>query len=339
MPQALDRFFDTPELHFLAFNHDDALFVHMDRASYHRSIFLDHRISSLDVEPMRTAVAPLIAAARDREIVRTGWIFHVAHCGSTLLARILDSPRTGLVLREPLPLRQLGVLAAGGSQSDNWAGRLKLAYVLAARRFEPSQPTVVKANVPVNFIVPQILQFDSGAPVILLYSTLEPYLLAILRDPRHRAWVNRVTRLLEPALASKVGLDPYSDTVERAAALWLSQMLIFSAVLSSNPSARTLDSEKLFAAPIKAAEAAAMHFGLSFVDALGSVDELTSTYSKDPSRSFNEALRRQRQRDDRIALRDDLGRARRWIEQAAASRDLPKSLDQPLFGAVSPLLT
>jgi hypothetical protein len=338
MPQALDRFFDTPELHLLAFNQDDALFVRMDRASYHRSIFLDHRISSLDLEPMSMAVEPLIAAARKRPAVRTGWIFHIAHCGSTLLARMIDSPKSGLVLREPPPLRQLGILAAGGSHSDNWADRLKLAHVLVARRFEPSQPTVVKANVPVNFIIPQIVQLDTDAPVILLYSALEPYLLAVLREPRRRAWVDRVTRSLEPVLAEKVRLDPHSNTVERAAALWLAQMLVFNAAIGSNPCVRTLDAEAFFASPAKAAETAAMHFGLSFTDAAGSLDELTSTYSKDPSRSFSEASRLERQKDDRIVLRDELKRARHWIEGAAATGELPQFLDQPLFGTASRLL-
>jgi hypothetical protein len=338
MPAALDRFFDTPELHFLAFDQDHALFTRMDRDAYHRSIFHDHRSSSLDAEPINMPVAPLIAAARERPIMRTGWIFHVAHCGSTLLARMIDSPRSGLVLREPRPLRQLGVLAAGGDRPDDWGDRLNLAHAMVARRFEPSQPTMVKANVPVNFIVPQILQFDPGAPVILLYLALEPYLLAILREPRRRAWVDRVTRLLEPALAAKVGLGPRSDTVERATALWLAQMLIFNAALVSNPYVRTLDAEALFTSPTKAAEAAAMHLGLSFTDEVGRLDELTSSHSKDPSRAFNEAVRRQRQEDDRIVLRDDLKRARRWIGQTAASSDLPESLDQPLFGTVSPLL-
>ncbi len=140
---------------------------------------------------------------------------------------------------------------------------MKLAYALAARRFEASEPTVVKANVPVNFIIPDILKLDPGAPAILLYLALEPYLLAILRDPRRRGWIDRVTRLLEPALSAKVDLDPRSDTVERAAALWLTQMLIFDTVAGSNPGVRTLDAEAFFASPAKIAEAAALHLGLS----------------------------------------------------------------------------
>lgn len=338
MPQALDRFFDTPELHFLAFDQDDALFARMDRASYHRSIFLDHRTSSLDPEPIRTAIEPLIAVARERTIPRTGWIFHIAHCGSTLLARMIDRPQSGLVLREPPPLRQLGVQAVEGSRSDAWADRLKLAYAMAARRFEASQPTVVKANVPVNFIIPQIVELDPGAPVILLYLPFELYLLAILREPRRRAWVDRVARLLEPALGAMIDRNPPSNTVERAAALWRAQMLIFDAVLDSNPSARSLDAEQFFASPAKAAEAAAMHFGLSHADEFGRLDELTSTYSKDPSQPFDEAARRQRQKDARIMLRDELGRARRWIEQAAPSGDLPQTLGQPLLGEASLLV-
>jgi hypothetical protein len=338
MPLALDTIFDTPEHHFLAFDGNDALFIRMDRGSYHRSIFLDRRASSLELEPIKTAVAPLIVEAGVRMVPRTGWIFHIAHCGSTLLARMIDRPQSGLILREPPPLRQLGVLAAGGNQSDDWAGRLMLAHAMAARRFEPSQPTVVKANVPVNFIIAQILEFDPDAPVVLLYLALEPYLLAVLRDPRRRAWVDRVTRLLEPALAATVGLGSRSDTVERAAALWLAQMLIFNAVLGSNHSARSLDAEVFFESPAKVAEAAAMHLGLSQMDDFGNLDELTSTYSKNPSRPFNEFERRLRQKEDRIVLRDDLGKARRWIEQAAASSDLPQSLGQPLLGPVSPLL-
>jgi hypothetical protein len=338
MPQVLDTIFDTPELHCLAFEADDALFIQMDSESYHSSIFLDHRVLSLGGKPIRIPIAPLIAKAREHTVPQTGWIFHLAHCGSTLLSRMLDSSESALILREPPPLRQLGVLAAGGNRSGDWANRLKLAYALAARRFGPSQPTAVKANVPVNFIIPQIFKVNPDAPMILLYLALEPYLLAVLREPRRRAWVDRVTRLLEPALAIEVGLDPSSNTTERAAALWLAQILIFGAVLATNGCARSLDAEAFFAAPIDAAATAAKHLGLTFSEAAGTRDELLSAHSKDPSRHFDETARRQRQEKDRIALAEDLARARRWIEQAAASRDLPKSLSRPLFGTASPLL-
>lgn len=328
MAPSLDKLFDTPELHFVAFDKDDALFIQMDRASYHRSIFLDHRAFSPNAELIRTPVAPLIAAARDRPILRTGWIFHFAHCGSTLLSRLIDSPESALVLREPRPLRQLGVLAARSNQSEDWAGRLKLALALVSRRFEPSQPTVVKANVPVNFIMPEIIQLDAHAPVVLLYLRFEPYLLAILREQRRREWVNRVTRLLEPTLATRVGLKSDSNTAERAAALWLAQMLMFNAVVRSNARVRIMDAEALFASPVETAEAAAKHFGLCLTDETGSLNEVASVHSKDPSRSFNDAVRQERELRDKVVLRDDLELARRWMEQAPAAADLPDGAGQ-----------
>ena len=338
MALAVDTIFGTPEYHFLSFDGDDALFVRMDRLSYHRSIFLDGRISSPEPQPIRTPLAPLIVEARGREIPRTGWIFHVAHCGSTLLARMIDQPQSGLVLREPPPLRQLGIQSAGGRQSRDWADRLRLAVAMASRRFEPSQRTVVKANVPVNFILPQILELDPGAPVILLYFALEPYLLAILRDADKRAWVDRLTRQLGPALAAATGLRPEAPTAERAAALWLAQMLVFNTILNSIPSARSLDAEVFFASPAEVAEAAALHFNMSATEGGDELDRLTSTYSKDPSRPFDEAARRRRQEDDRGRLEQDLAKARRWIDSSPTSNGLPASLDRPLFGAASPLL-
>lgn len=50
------------------------------------------------------SLAPRASAAQS-----TTWIFQMAHCGSTLLARALDDPGASLVLREPLSLRQTAV--------------------------------------------------------------------------------------------------------------------------------------------------------------------------------------------------------------------------------------
>src|SRR6478735_4694267 len=106
MALTLDDLYSSPD-HFLhSFDNDAALFVPMDRAAYHRSIFLDDRIS-----PAGDGVAPVpLAALTNVPPPRpTGWIFHVAHCGSTLLARALDTLGGNLVLREPLALRQAAV--------------------------------------------------------------------------------------------------------------------------------------------------------------------------------------------------------------------------------------
>lgn len=332
-----DDLFATPDQHFLAFDGDDALFVRMDRDSYHRSIFLDRRNAARGAQPTRVALMPLVEAARERVVPRTGWIFHVAHCGSTLLARLIDQPRSGLVLREPPPLRQLGVTAVNGEAGKAWDARLRLAAAMAARRYDPALATVVKANVPVNFILPRLLAIDPGAPSILLHFALEPYLLAVLGSPGNRAWIDRVTGLLAPVLAS-VGLDPSAGTPQRAAALWLAQMRLFDDTLGAFPDAASLDAESFFAAPITVAAAAAAHLGLCPIDAKRSAEQLAS-YSKEPTRRFDEIDRLARQARRRIALHDDIAASRRWLEASNGIADLPPHLGRPLLGASTKLLS
>lgn len=337
MGPPIDDLFATPGQHFLAFEGDTALFLKMDRGSYHRSIFLDRRINALDAFPMRAPLAPLTEMARGQDILRTGWIFHVAHCGSTLLSRLIDRLDGGLVLREPPPLRQLGIAAASGSAGEAWSERLRLAAAMASRRFDPAWPSVVKANVPVNFILPQLLALNADAPAILLHFTLEAYVLAVLGNASHRAWIDQLSGQMMSVLAAAVGLSPGATTAERAAALWLAQMAMFDAALRAHPAARSLDAEALFADPIGVASAAALHLGLRPL-AIGTDSELISRYSKNPAKRFDESDRRAQQAERRIALADEINTARRWVDASAATCKLPACLDRSLLGEATPLL-
>ena len=105
MSLTLDDLFASPDHYLHSFEGDAAVFVPMDREAYRRSIFLDGRTRPAANRSMRLPAGALVEPVRRPE--PTGSIFHVAHCGSTLLARALDRPSTNLVLREPLALRQL----------------------------------------------------------------------------------------------------------------------------------------------------------------------------------------------------------------------------------------
>src|SRR5215218_6527686 len=183
MSLTLDDLFKSPDHYLQSFEGDAAVFVPMDRAAYHRSIFLDHRLSPAADRSMRLPLAALTGEAPPP--AATGWIFHVAHCGSTLLARALDDPSLNLVLREPLALRQQAF--------DRDPKRLAVTAAMLSKRYRDDLPTIVKANVPVNFLLPEIVALDPEAPAIFLYSSLRDYLLAILRSENHRGWLNRVT--------------------------------------------------------------------------------------------------------------------------------------------------
>ena len=142
------------------------------------------------------------------------------------------------VLREPLALRQTAI------HPD--AGRLALVSAMLGKRYRADAPTLVKANVPVNFLLPQLADTDAEARAILLYLPLRAYLLAILRSDNHRTWLRNVTAQLAAYLGD---LSTLTDA-ERAAALWLAQVNAFGDTLMRMPNARTLDAENFFAEPV-----------------------------------------------------------------------------------------
>jgi hypothetical protein len=325
MDLTIERLFASPDHHLFAFEGDLAVFRTMDRGAYHRSIFLDQRIAAVDHSEMRVPVAALTEFRESRGIAapRTAWIFHVAHCGSTLLARALDRPEGNLVLREPRPLRQLGLTR--DPAGDAWRARLHLAAAMAGRRYRTDLPTIVKANVPVNFIAADLLALDPEAPAILLYFPLRAYLLAVLRSPAHRQWVVNVTTQLRLAVA---GLD----VAERAAALWLAQMHIYADLLARYPGTRSLNADELLGAPRRVLAAAAAHFGAEL--AAAELGALLATYSKSPGLAFDNDARLSLRAESARSLGPELERARRWVE----GRPLPLRLDRPLVGASPPLL-
>src|SRR5690349_292551 len=236
----IERLFAIPDRHLFAFEGDQAILVEMDREAYRRSIFLDRRIQPAG-PAMQLPVAALTAALDAAAPAATGpgWIFHIAHCGSTLLARALDLPARSLVLREPLALRQLAVdrTLSPSARQD----RLRLAAALFGRRYRAEAPAIVKANVPVNFIAAEIMALAPAAPAIFLYFPLRPYLLAILRSEGHRTWVRNVTTQLQPAITAVAGDIAGLDIAERAAALWLAQLRLYAGMIAAFPNARSLD--------------------------------------------------------------------------------------------------
>lgn len=305
MPLTLDDLFASPDHYLHSFEDGAAVFMPMDRAAYHRSIFLDARISPAADQVMKVPAGALTDPAR--KAAATGWIFHVAHCGSTLLARALDRPSANLVLREPFALRQLALSPDGP--------RLALTAAMLSKRYRQDLPTIVKANVPVNFLLPELVAVDPGARAVFLYATLRDYLLAILRSDNHRDWLRRVTRQLAPHLGD---LSSLSDA-ERCAALWLAQIRAFTEAIRRLPNARALDAEDFFSDPRTILKAAAAHLEVPMSDE--EVDSTVSgplfaTYSKNPEEPFDNRARLARKAELEGPLAGEIDQARRWLETA-----------------------
>lgn len=308
MPLTVEDLFATPDHYLHSFDGDAAIIVPMDRAAYHRSIFLDQRISPVTAQTVALPVSTLVQ--HPSAAAPTAWIFHMAHCGSTLLARALDDPAASLVLREPFALRQIGLMPD--------SERLALMLAMLGKRYRTDAPTLVKANVPVNFLLPQLAEADPDARAILLYLPLRPYLLAILRSEPHRIWVRNVTELLKPYLGD---LSSAPDS-ERAATLWLTQMELFSKALSAMPNAAVLNAERFFAGPLPILQAAARHLGIPIPDrrlATAVDGPLFFTHAKEPSAAFNNADRLALAAAAERKLEAEIAAAESWVARQGAT--------------------
>jgi hypothetical protein len=303
MSLTLDDLFNSPDHYLQSIEGGAAVFVPMDRAAYHRSIFLDRRISPAGDGSMRV---PLNALPEGKAAAPTAWIFHVAHCGSTLLARALDDLSLNLVLREPLALRQLAVTPD--------RTRLPLVAAMLSKRYRQDLPTVVKANVPVNFLLPDLLALDPEARAIFLYSGLRDYLLAILRSENHRTWLRNVTAQLAAHLGD---LSTLTDA-QRCAALWLAQMRAFADAIARMPNARALEAEAFFETPSETLKGAAGLLGVPLgTEAIEATvaGPLFATYSKNPDLPFDNTARIARRSDMEGALAGELAEAQQWVEE------------------------
>ncbi|MGH6631339.1 MAG: hypothetical protein ACREB3_16555, partial [Burkholderiales bacterium] len=89
------------------------------------------------------------------------FIFHLGHCGSTLLSRALSASPNVLPVREPLTLRRLA--ADAGS-----IHLLPLAIAAHARVFHPGQVAVIKATSTCNSLIEPLLAADENSRAILM---------------------------------------------------------------------------------------------------------------------------------------------------------------------------
>lgn len=346
MAVTLNDLLEDPALLLWELDGETAVFQTMSRETVHLSIFLDARIRREAGPTVRVPLNALVEAARSAQLAPRpiGWIFHVAQCGSTLLARALDHPGRSLVLREPAALRRLGVIAgagAGGALADpRFAATLDATLALLGKRWEAEAPVVVKANVPVNFIADAILARDPGSPAIALYFPLESYAAAILRTEGHVRWTEGVFDELRMAEHPAVAADPPCSPAGKAAALWFAQMQVYEGLLAAGPQVRSLDAATLFASPAQTIAAAADLFGVSLAPGeAGEIagGELFHSYSKNPALDYDPEVREAREAEALRRLAEPLAEAAAWARRARERHGLGERLARPLAGD-APLL-
>ena len=159
---------------------------------YRRAAFLDER--ALGQRPIAGANFPLDQLRRHLlhrpgNPVAMHWLFHIGHCGSTLVSRLLDQQPGVLGLREPLPLLELAAIRmevedpALRFDRAEYRGALDLVLALLARGFADTRAVLVKPTSVVLNLAGDILSAPPPSQAAFLWIDLESWLCLMLRSP------------------------------------------------------------------------------------------------------------------------------------------------------------
>lgn len=274
MTSAVDALLRDPA--YLPFRLDPllrrVLWLRLDADARARAAFLDERAMPASPQGGWTpldALARLPAPARPAQA-----IFHIGHCGSTLLSRVLEAAPAVQALREPLPLRTLaeawprrGAFDAAFSV-DGAHGALVGAWSAWSRALAPATHVVVKATRRCNGLAAPLLEAFPTLRVVLLDMPLAPWLATLFKSEASLADAlapagERLALLHAHGLAA--GATVHGLPAPAACALgWLAEQLRFDDLASGPHASRVLrvDFEALLARPGEGVEAVADHLGL-----------------------------------------------------------------------------
>lgn len=200
-------------------------------------------------------------------------IFHIGHCGSTLLSRLLEAWPGLQSLREPLPLRALAEAWPQLSSIDSRLSPQEAPSVLHqlwqlwSRPLPGSDRTVIKATSSCNCLIEPLLAQQSALRVVLLDMPLRPYLAALLKSPDStRDAAVAAGERLRDLHARGFGGDAVLHALslpQQCAMGWLAERVRFAAMAVARPDrVLRIDFEQLLADPRAVLNAIALHLQL-----------------------------------------------------------------------------
>ena len=313
---------ESPDYYPLKFEGSNLLFVKMSRDSYRDSIFtLPDRIVTAGDQAWSIPFAEIIMQVEQARmpLSSSAVVFQIAHCGSTLLSRALDQPSSSLVIREPFILRQFAAAPLGNTAAETTARQRALTVLLTLlnRQYTTNETVLLKANVPVNFVLEEILKAAPDTVGILLYSEFEDYVLAVAKSNQRQLWAQHVVAELANRIYKMDGLASVDlvsiNGLQAAAILWISQIGSFENV--AGEALRPLRSDTLFNRPKEVLAASSQHLkiGLNTNEISNIVEsDLFTHHAKNPQLPYSETQRKSDQEALLLRYKDQIDETIRW---------------------------
>lgn len=305
-------------LHDFDLGQRSATLVRLSAAELRAASFLDARALTPQTKGLVVPIESFIDAAEPLPLQPFDTIFHVAHCGSTLVSRLLGALPNNLPKREPLAWLGCAVYARRVQLDITeraWGRLFNAASRALARRHSDGERVLLKSTSVGANLMPWALGLDPSQRAVCVTMTFESWLAKLLDDAdarddvlgRKLHWLQdlRMTTKRDDVAPDKL------DELETLAACWLAPMRWFAGGVRLMPnSTRIVTTEALLEHPTVglATLAAFLGLGASAEQIQAAVDgPLLKEYSKAPGAPF-----------DRVAAADELKAARERHKDAIA---------------------
>jgi hypothetical protein len=309
---------------------DQVMFVELSARELAEASFLDQRILRRDARTAWLGWSDIEQHLANRP--RRGpdhYIFHVGHCGSTLISRLIQEAGVPS-LREPLPLRTLAeVHAELDTAACRWT-RTRFAQRLAitADLFGRGDGVrSIKATSFCNDLAVPLLQYRPAANASIVYTQLRPYLANVLIGPNSRLDIlsgapMRVRRLTARVQAD-IGRLAEMPLGVVAAMSWVCEMAALAATVDAYERSRIMliDFDRFLRDVPAELTRLVLHMApdidAKLIEAAASSPVL-NRYSKAPEHAYDARLRQDVLADGERQFPDEIAAGLRWCEQTAA---------------------
>lgn len=280
--------------HQLDLLNDSVLLVRLGEADLRNHSFLDQRILRQDMPFEWVAWPQFESIAHRLPASAPSYIFHIGHCGSTLLSRLVAAATGAGALREPLPLRTFASDRAEGAASmlDNVELKKRLGWFERSWMIGRSATTVKATSMCTNVID----LVNEQSPVLFVYQRADTHLAVVLAGQnalqdlrgfgqnRYRRF-SKLAPDLPPLAAFGIG--------ELAALSWLAEVSSANAALDARP-AMKLDFDDFLQRPAEQLASVCDYLGLDTTPARceeAIAGPIMRSYSKAPEHPYGPGLR------------------------------------------------
>ena len=313
---------------------DSVLFLRFDRARYQREAFLDDRVVAQQVEGVWIDIAEMLQALNSApsRTERCSFLFHIGHCGSTLMSRLLDQHPEILGLREPDPLRTLAAEFDKVVSEDSLVAPQRFDALLQgfmqmwSRVYDASEQTVVKSTSYCNALADRLMARAPSGRALIMFVDLDAYLAGMLASPTTRLELramsgDRMRRLTERAGERRWRLSDMS-LGEIAAMNWMVEMSTLKALETPARDGRLLwlDFERFLSRPVATLSEVFAFFGKSADEQqLQNIagGPVMQRYSKAQEYQYSPQTRHNVLRDSVQRNTDEIERGRVWARETA----------------------